>query len=344
MPLTWFSFPVAAWIWLALNMGLLLVSSVVLADLAGYRGWRARGVIFALVVTFGPVFLDLTLGQTSVVLLVATLAMGRCLNIRDGRGVFLATSAAALAVGCKLFPLSWLPAWPLLRRWREAVVGGILVLAIGGLSAVVSPIGSREYWAYLFEERLQTASSVPSVDDQALLAWLDRLVLPLSFDVSGFGVERRTTVVWSPPWTADAGVVRWFGYGLIGLLLLLMLYLLLRSAPDHQEAGFYLWILFGLVALLHIERYNHVLLLPPMAWLWRRGKRQRRVVVAAYTLVGLARLTHLWAMLLPAPWGPLASGFGLYAALGLGGAMVACLWPYHGVVAQEPAWPESQAG
>jgi len=78
-----------------------------------------------------------------------------------------------------------------------------------------------------------------------------------------------------------------------------------------------------------------VLLLPAMAWLWGhslsegdgRGKWQRRVVVVAYALVGLSRLTHLWAMLLPAPWGPLASGFGMYAVFLLGAAIVVTVWP-----------------
>jgi alpha-1,2-mannosyltransferase len=326
VPLTWFSFPVAAWIWLILNLGLLLLSAITLTDLAGYRSWRARCLIFVLVVTFGPTFLDLTLGQTSVVLMAAALAIGRCMSSRRRWAGLFAAGAAALAVGCKLFPLSWLPAWPVLRRWRYALLSAILVLAVAGLSLLVSPAGSRAYWAYLFEERLATASAVPSVDDQALIAWLDRLVLPQVFDVSGVGVEQRQTVFWTPLWSVDATTVRWLGYGLIGLLLIMVLLVLLRTGQQHAEAGMYLWILFGLVALLHIERYNHVLLLPAMAWLWGRGGWTRKVVVMSYTLVGLARLTHLWAVLLPAPWGPLASGFGLYAVFALGVAMAVSMW------------------
>jgi hypothetical protein len=121
--------------------------------------------------------------------------------------------------------------------------------------------------------------------------------------------------------------VRWFGYLLLALLLLPCLFLLLRADSEQQEAAFYLWVLYGLVALLHIERYNHVLLLPPMAWLWGRGRWQRMVVVVGYALVGFSRLTHLWAMLLSAPWGPLAAGFGTYAVFLLGVAIVVSLWP-----------------
>lgn len=318
VPLTWFSFPVAAWIWLVLNLGLLFISAIALADLAGYRGWGARCLILVLIVTFGPTFLDLTLGQTSVILMAAALTIGRCMSSRHRLAGLAAAGAAALAVGCKLFPLVWIPAWPVLRRWSNTLLAVTLVLGVASLSLKASPAGARAYWTYLVEERLATSSAVPSVDDQALVAWLDRLVLPQVFDVSGVGVEQRQTVFWTPPWSVNPTVVRWLGYGLIAILLIAVLLILLRAGGQHPEAGMYLWILFALIALLHIERYNHVLVLPAMAWLWGRGESERKVVVISYALVGLARLTHLWAVLLPAPWGPLASGFGLYAVVGLG--------------------------
>lgn len=343
VPLTWFSFPVAAWIWLVLNLGLLFVSAIVLADLAGHRSWGARCLVFILIVTFGPTFLDLTLGQTSVLLMAAALAIGRCTSSKRRWAGPVAAGAAALAVGSKLFPLIWIPAWPVLRRWSYGLLAVILVLAVAGLSLMASPAGSRVYWTYLVEERLATSSAVPSVDDQALVAWLDRLVLPQVFDVSGVGVEQRQTVFWTPPWSIDAAVVRWLGYGLIALLLVAVLLVLLRAGGQYPEAGIYLWMLFGLIALLHIERYNHVLLLPAMAWLWGRGESERKVVVGSYTLVGLARLTHLWAVLLPAPWGPLASGFGLYAVVALGAAMAISMWST-GRPVQEDVQSNSLAG
>jgi hypothetical protein len=361
-PLTSFSFPVAASIWLLLNLALLAWATIALADIAGYgrlprtpgpkrgaeyqeRGteyqaarrssWEIWVLLFFLVLTFGPVFLDLTLGQTSVVLLATALAIGRSLSRQQSDGAATAPRhqslvvaiAGGLAVGAKLFPLTWLAALPFLRRWRELILVTLLVMAILGLGFFVSPISSQEYGKYLLTERLAASSEVTSVDDQALIAWLDRLVRPQTFAVSGFGVEQRTTVVWSPPWTVDGRVVRWVGYVLLALLLLPCLVLLLRVVPEQHEPAFYLWVLYGLIALLHIERYNHVLLLPAMAWLWGRGRWQRMVVVVAYSLVGLSRLTHLWAMLLPAPWGPLAASLGMYAVFLLGGAIVVNLWP-----------------
>ncbi len=405
-PLTWFSFPVAASIWLFLNLALLVWATTALADVAGYgrlarrSSWAIWVPLFFLVLTFGPVFLDLTLGQTSVVLLATALAIGRSLScdqsggtggrpaksagptapfgprdparravpprpaaavglnedetasagrrssratkvLREGsqperggssrrRGpvsALVAALAGGLAVGVKLFPLTWLGALPFLRRWRELILMTLSVVAVFGLGFIVSPTSSREYGKYLLTERLATSSEVTSVDDQALIAWLDRLVRPQTFAVSGVGVEQRTTVVWSPPWAVDARVVRWVGYVLLVLLLLPCLFLLLRVVPAQHEAAFYLWVLYCLIALLHIERYNHVLLLPAMAWLWGRGRWQRIMVVVGYALVGLSRLTHLWAVLLPAPWGPLAAGFGMYAVFLLGVAIVVSLWP-----------------
>jgi alpha-1,2-mannosyltransferase len=365
-PLTWFGFPVAAFIWLALNLALLVWITITLADMAGYHRLPVRVLLFFLVLTFGPVFLDLTLGQTSVVLLVTVLAIGLSLARRTSGETGIPSSrlgkdgaaypssvrrawtsgrrsasaltvalAGALAVGVKLFPVTWLAALPFLRRWRELILVALLVVAIFALGFVISPGASRDYGRYLLTKRLATVSQEASVDDQTLVAWLDRLVRPQTLTVSGFGVQERTTVVWSPPWTVDAGVVRWAGYLLLVVLLLPCLFLLVRVAPEHQGAVFYLWVLYGVVALLHIERYNHVLLLPAMAWLWGRtaprrrgcGEWQRRAVVVAYALVGLSRLTHLWTMLLPAPWGPLASGFGLYAVFLLGAAIVVNVWP-----------------
>jgi hypothetical protein len=104
--------------------------------------------------------------------------------------------------------------------------------------------------------------------------------------------------------------------------------LMLRgSRPSEAEGGFYLWVLYALLSFPHIERYNHALLLPAMAWIWGRHDGQRVVVLIAYCLAGLSRLNHLWAVLLPAPWGPLASGFGVAAVLLLGGVLAASLSP-----------------
>lgn len=318
--LTLFRFPMAASIWVLLNLAFLAWAVVALSQIIGWQGWRSRAVLFFVVLTFGPVFLDLTLGQTSIVLLVASLAIGRALSSPRRTAPIVAALAGGLAVGIKLFPLAWLGISPFLRRWREGILTTLIIASIFGLGFVVIPAGSREYTQHLVE-RVYTSYEVPSADDQALIAWLDRLCRPQTFDVPGLSIEQRRMVVWSPPWSFDVGTVRVVGYILLALLVPPYLVLMLRAVPDQPEGAFYLWVLYCLLALLHMERYNHVLLLPAMAWLWGRGSGKRSIVVIAYVLAGFSRLTHLWVTLLPAPWGPLASGFGLYAVCLLGAAM-----------------------
>ncbi|MBC7232036.1 MAG: DUF2029 domain-containing protein [Chloroflexi bacterium] len=319
-PLTLFHFPVAAWVWVLLNLTLLAWAVVAMSHIMGWQGWKKQAGLFLLVLTFGPVFLDLTLGQTSIVLLVASLVIGRSLASQRRTAPLAAAVASGFAVGAKLFPLAWLGVFPFLRRWRETMLMVLVVAGIFGLGFLVTPTGSQEYARHLME-RLSTSSEFPSVDDQSLIALLDRLARPQSFDVPGLSTEQRKTVVWTPPWALEAETIRRAGYLLFALLVLPYLSLLMRITPEQFEGAFYLWVLYCLLILLHMERYNHALLLPAMAWLWKQGGGLRHVVVIAYALAGFSRLTHLWATLLPAPWGPLASGFGLYAVCLMGAAM-----------------------
>jgi hypothetical protein len=64
-----------------------------------------------------------------------------------------------------------------------------------------------------------------------------------------------------------------------------------------------------------MQRYDHLLALPAMAWLWRRGGKGRNIAIIAYGLFALSRLNHLWAIYLPTILGSVASGFGLYGIL-----------------------------
>ena len=272
-------------------------------------------------------FLDLTMGQISFFLLVAALVTGRALRTKT-RGFRLpAALAGGLAVGAKLFPLIWLGALPLLRRWRLFVLSVLVVLLALGLPFLLAPAASQSYWLDILPQRVLSASEKVGVDDQSLIAWLDRLGRPHTFEVPGLSVTQRHAVTWSPPWSVAPQLIRLEGYSFVALLALVPIAVLLRAGPAEAEGAFYLWVLYGLLPFPHTERYNHVLLLPAMAWLWSRGGRGRNLVILAYFLVGLSRLTHLWAILLPAPWGPLASGFGLYAVFVLGGGIVTFLWP-----------------
>ncbi len=326
-PLASFSFPIAAVVWLLVLLALITWNTLVLARIAGYKGWRERRMIFLLVVTFGPVFLNLTLGQNGIFLLTAALVISQALQVRTENSRFLAALAWVPAVGAKLSPLIWLGALPLLRRWRLFVLATLILLFVLGLTSLLTPTASQDYWLRFLPERIFSYSEQAGIDDQSLVAWLDRLGRAHTFGVPGLSATQQHTVTWLPPWSFAPQAIRAGGYLLVALLALIPLVVLFRANPADAEGAFYLWVLYGLLPFPHTERYNHVLLLPAMAWLWGRGGRGRNLVILAYFLVGLSRLTHLWAILLPAPWGPLASGFGLYAVLLLGTAMVILLRP-----------------
>jgi len=322
-----FSFPVATIVWVLLVLAFVAWSAIALAQIAGYEEWRHRAVVFLLILTFGPTFLDLTLGQNSFVLLAVALVIGQALRaeVKDFR--LSTVLASGLAVGARLFPIIWLGALPLLRRWRLFIFAILVVLLVLGLPFLLAPTGSHDYWLEILPRRVLSASEQVGVDDQSLVAWLERLGRPQIFQVPGLSVTQQHTITWSPPWSFTPQIIRLVGYSLLGLLALITLTILLRAGPAQAEGAFYLLVLFGLLLFPHTERYNHVLLLPAMTWLWGRGEQGRNLVILAYFLAGLSRLTHLWAILLPAPWGPLASGFGLYAVLLLGGGMIVFLWP-----------------
>ena len=69
------------------------------------------------------------------------------------------------------------------------------------------------------------------------------------------------------------------------------------------------------MVLPHVERYNHVLLLPALAWLWGQGGDMRLASAVAYGMLAISRLNHLWLIAFSYPWAPLLSGAGLGAAL-----------------------------
>ena len=325
-PLTFFDFRTATFIWLLLLLVLVAWSTIVSVQTAGYGKWKEQWLAFLLVLTFGPVFLNLTLGQNGLFLLIAALIIGQAIRARTKDSSLQAAIAWVLAIGAKLFPLTWLGTLPFLRRWRLFVFAILTILLTLSLTTLLTPTASQEYWLRFLPERIFSYSEQVGIDDQSLVAWLDRLGRPHTFGVPGLSVAQQHTVSWSPPWSIAPQVIRLVGYSLVALLALVPIIVLLRAGHAEAEGAFYLWVLYGLLLFPHTERYNHVLLLPAMAWLWARSEtfaqRGRSLVILAYFLVGLSRLTHLWAILLPAPWGPLASGFGLYAVLLLGGGMV----------------------
>jgi alpha-1,2-mannosyltransferase len=316
-PLTVMSFPLAAWLWLVGLLVLVGWSAIRLARIAGCTARRDAMAAALLVVTFGPVVLSLTLGQSSPLLLVAALAVGRALH--RGRLSGSALALWGLGVAAKLFPVLWAVALPLLRHAR-AVVGlaAAAVVAVAAV-AVLEPSADVPYARYVGDLTWRLVER-PDLDDQSLPAWVHRVGRPQAVVVHGVAANDQDRVQWTPPWAIEPAYLTAVACGLLGVLGIAVAGVLWRVGLREPEAVFYLWVLYTLLPVPHTMRYNHVLLLPAIAWLWGRGVQGRGYASAGYLLAALSRLTHVWA-LLAAPWGPLTSGFGLAAVCVLGGGM-----------------------
>ncbi len=321
-PLTLVRFPLAAWLWLALNVALALLSAGWLAELAGIRSRRGKILVVLLVLSYGPLWLDVSLGQLSVLLLTCALLWLRAV---DARRLTPSALALGLASGVKAFPLYWLGAALFTRRWRALVAGLVAVALLLGLSWAIAPEANRIYWGAAFGGRLSSSTSQPGVDDQSLLAWAMRLTQPQSFTSAGLDPHVRIQISWEPRVSISPGVVGMMVAALLLVLGLLSVWHVWRAAEEEQRGAWALWLVLGLIGLVHMERYNHVLLLPALAWLWGARPQRRGWVILVYVLEGLGRLTHAFVLLLPFPWAAWASGWGLYAALLTFGLMVGSL-------------------
>lgn len=316
-PLTLLRFPASATLWLGLLLLLSGYCHILLLRLAGYDTWKPMLLALPITLTFGPLFLNLTLGQNGAFLLLSALLMGAALKkgASAQAAEFVALTSWVVAVGAKIYPVLWIGALLLLLRWRMLATALMLCLATVGLLAVLEPQLNADYWLTFLPKQTQLFATGVGIDDQSLNALLSRVGTSQRYTVPGLDPQVGHTVVWTLPWDFSPQAIRY-----ITLILLLILGAWLglawiKNRAQDPDGSFYAGVLFILLLFPHIERYNHILALPAMAWLWGRQKTvYRNLTILAYGLFGLSRLNHGWA-LLPTPIGPLASGFGLYGVL-----------------------------
>ncbi|MDF1512255.1 MAG: glycosyltransferase family 87 protein [Anaerolineae bacterium] len=334
-PIAELDYPAAAWVWLLFNTGILLwLSFCICTKLSApnldtqhvtdrvnllphirpviRQNSRSFIIISILIISFGPVFLDLSIGQTSILLLMLCVIIGFYTHRENNWAAELFTALSiALAAVTKLYPIAWVPYLALTRKWKHLALSTAFTAAAFLSGFLLMPEVNREYWQHYLPHRLENATDHVSMDDQSLPAWLDRISRPHSYDVPGLNSGVRTQIVWKTRWAIDPQLLQ-IGSYILGVIFGIPVFYTLTSAnAELDDGGFYLWVLYILAIFPHMERYNHVLLLPAMLWLWHKG--QRSIVIAAYLLTAFSRLNHLWILVLPAPWGPLASGFGLFA-------------------------------
>ena len=326
-PATLLSFPSAALLWLFLQVALAVYCHALLVRIAGYKGWKTTAFTLPVTLTFGPLFLSLSLGQNVICLLVSALLLGGSLRNDSGRGkMFLALPVWIAAVAGKIFPALWIGSLLLMKRWRAFMIAVALLIASFGIFTVFEPERNIHFWLkFVPNQTREFASASLGIDDQSINGFLTRMGTSHAFAVSGLNVQTRNSVTWTFPWNFSSRAIQSLSGALILILAALLLFSRVRSNCGDAEGMLYALVLLSLLLFPHIERYNHALALPAMAWLWKQGPPYRRLTVAAYGLFGLSRLNHLW-VLFPAPIGPLASGFGLFGVvilfLGLSYALI----------------------
>lgn len=327
-PLTYLPYGVVAWLWLGGHLLLLVWCTRELCRLARIDDWLGRAVAYGLIFTFGSVMLTLTIGQTSILLLTLALWIMRDLRQaatqpRAGRlawfdplGILLWT----VAVCSKLFPLLWIPGLFVMGAWRALQRSLIAIGVMIALHGLLLPVRTWRYVTQFLPQRSEELTK-PPLDDQSLVAWLMRMTQPGGAYVPGLRADQVDAITWTPPWQIAPQVV----LALVALILLAgglaLAYFVWQRRHGDQVALFILWLEAALVVMPHTERYNHTLLLPALFWLWGRNRQGRAVAVLAYFLAALARLNHLWAQVLPAPWAPLLMGSGLFSVCLLIGGM-----------------------
>jgi hypothetical protein len=291
-PFSWLSFPAAAWLWLALQMLMLVWCARALAGLAGVETRRGQALVFVLLMTFGPTALTLALGQSAIIALTAALLLADPLcAVRPLRqGAALAAWLAALAT--KLFPLFWPFAFLLQRRFALAMATMVALLLFAAAHMLLTPTLMADYFLAFLPGRAGEFAALAGRDDQSLPATLQRL----------FAGEA--------PWVASALTAA----ALVGIGLFVVRLILRGARMQEHTAPFWAWVLFCLLPFPHTERYNHVLFAPAMAWLWGRSERSRRFAVLGYALAAVARLTRLWEQL-PPPLFAILSTAGVVAVL-----------------------------
>lgn len=314
-PLTLLPFPAASTAWLAILIVGAWCSHVMMMRIAGYTRWKAIALAFPITLTFGPLFLNLTIGQNGIVLLLAMLLLAKLLQKRGITYELLSAVIWIVAGAAKIFPVLWLACLLPLKRWRAlACAVGLGTVALV-LMFLAWPDISTSYVLEFLPRRLEYKTTMLDVNDQSILTYVRRIGASGSYIVHGLDARDHQVRSYTLPWELSAQTMVVISILVLLAIACLMIWAWSRYRPQSADIVLYVTVLFVMLAFPHMQRYNHVLAMPPMAWLWgAKHLPYRRLAVAAYGLFALSRLNHLWARL-PAPIGPFATGFGLLGVL-----------------------------
>jgi alpha-1,2-mannosyltransferase len=139
----------------------------------GWVPWFAVGLTLPVVMGSDPVREAMGWGQVGIFL--AVLVLADLVGLRNGRR--WAGVGIGLATAVKVTPGLFVVYLVLTRRWRAAAVASGTFVVTTGLTAVVAPRASWEYWVHALWETSRVGDPV-APGNQSLLGVLDRLLRP----------------------------------------------------------------------------------------------------------------------------------------------------------------------
>jgi alpha-1,2-mannosyltransferase len=145
-PLLLVPFSVAGWVWTFFQLWLLWITTgmafrPLLARMAPFSG-LFRGVLAGVLIQLQPVADGFRFGQVNAILVALCLADA----VRRREGWLPRGSLVGIAAAVKLTPAVFWVHWATVRRWRVLAVSMGTAAVLTGLTAVVAPSSTAEYW------------------------------------------------------------------------------------------------------------------------------------------------------------------------------------------------------
>jgi hypothetical protein len=282
LPFALVDYRTAAWMWFGIELGLLVISVVLLGHEVGLRpSWLRAAPVALVLIGWTPVRQELLLGQLSMLLLM--LLAWAWLSMQSDRPI---RTGLLLGVALAIKPVVWLvlPLLAIRRQWRTVAVAVIVVLLAYALAVVA--IGPNQLMVY-------TRQVLPAVND--MFATSDR-----NFSLAGL-IESRNR--------SEAGLVVSFA---LRLLLVLAALAAVRSCRRVET-----WLGLGICVSLLVNpiSWDHYLLLSLPAWvhvganLIRQALPSRETAIAAIAAALTSVPVGSWMLSVPLAFPLLEVGY-----------------------------------
>jgi hypothetical protein len=201
-PLTSLGLLAAARIWLLAVHAAFLAALALILQIHPELSRSGRRLLLLAGLGFMPVYLNLKFQQVATVwLLLVTAALWAALRRRDG----VAGGFIALAASLKLTPIFLIPLFARLDRWRIALAGGALLVALTGVTMLAAP-GSWQFFTVVLP---RIGLGTANWDNGSIDGLVSRIV-QLSPTLLGAATQMVAKVVIVAAAVIVIGITLWF--------------------------------------------------------------------------------------------------------------------------------------